>query len=59
MANVTSEGRRAAFTFPLVLGMDMGSLHCQADNGDQTAHSKPMPLHVGMNWAVQLRSAAL
>lgn len=47
-ANQTVNERKATFKVPLVLGEHMGHLRCQANNGNQTAYSKRIPLEVGM-----------
>ncbi|KAL6110455.1 uncharacterized protein ACO6RY_19531 [Pungitius sinensis] len=46
VANVTVNERNATFKVPLVLGRDLGWLHCQASNGDQIEHSQRIPLKV-------------
>lgn len=59
VSNITSEDRKATFKVPLILGVHMGWLQCQANNGDQTAYSKRIPIQVGMNCAAQLRNTLL
>ncbi|KAM8879883.1 Fc receptor-like protein 5 isoform 1-T1 [Spinachia spinachia] len=46
VANVTVNKRNATFKVPLVLGRDLGWLHCQASKGDQIKHSQRIPLKV-------------
>lgn len=46
VANMTVEERTAIFKLPLVLDQHLGWLQCQAENGDQTAYSKWIPLEV-------------
>lgn len=46
---MTSEDREATVKLPLVLGVHMGWLQCRANNGDQTASSKWLPVEVGKN----------
>lgn len=48
VASQTSYERNATFKVSLVLGEHMGWLQCQANNGNQTAYSKLIPLEVGM-----------
>lgn len=40
--------RHATFQVPLILGQHLGWFKCQANNGDQTAYSKEIPLEFGM-----------
>lgn len=47
VTNMTVEDRNATFKVPLVLGQHLGWLQCQANNGNQTAYSKWIPLEVG------------
>lgn len=51
VANVTVEERNATFKVPLVLGRDLGWLHCQASNGAQIQNSPRILLKVG-TWDV-------
>ncbi|XP_053191983.1 Fc receptor-like protein 3 [Scomber japonicus] len=46
VANVTVEERSAVFKIPVVLNRHLGWLQCQAENGDQLAHSQFLPLEV-------------
>uniref|UniRef100_A0A1A7WDQ1 Ig-like domain-containing protein n=1 Tax=Iconisemion striatum TaxID=60296 RepID=A0A1A7WDQ1_9TELE len=46
ISNVTAVQRHATFKVPLVLERHMGWLQCQANNGDQTTHSRWLPLIV-------------
>nr|XP_040041770.1 contactin-5 isoform X1 [Gasterosteus aculeatus aculeatus] len=46
VANVTVEERNATFKVPLVLGRDLGWLHCQASNGAQIQNSPRILLKV-------------
>lgn len=59
VASTTSADRKATFKVPLILGEHMGWLQCQANNGDQTASSKQIPIQVGMNRALQRRTTRL
>lgn len=59
VSNTTSEDRKATFKVPLILGVHMGWLQCQANNGDQTASSKQIPIQVGKDCALQLRNTLL
>lgn len=54
VANATSEERTTTFKVRLILGVDMGSLQCQANNGHQTTYSRWIPLEFGMNAAPPL-----
>lgn len=49
VTSITSEDRKATFQVALILGVHMGWLQCQANNGEQPAYSKRIPVHVGTN----------
>lgn len=57
VTSITSEDRKATFKVPLILGMHMGWLQCQAKNGDQPAYSKRIPVQIGMNRSAQEHTA--
>ncbi|XP_051939275.1 platelet endothelial cell adhesion molecule isoform X2 [Hippocampus zosterae] len=44
--NTTVEARKANFKVPLVLDKYLGWLQCRANNGDQVAHSRRLPLQI-------------
>lgn len=48
VTKMTVDERHATFQVPLIFGQPLGSFKCQANNGDQTADSKWIPLEFGM-----------
>lgn len=57
LSSITSVDRKATFKVPLILGLHMGWLQCQADNGEQPAYSKRIPIQVGRSRSAEEHAA--